>query len=90
MYEIAAGAGDMPPSRVTLDNADGATFTADGGSQRELFFETEAQRGYESRGPEWSPGYFSCELCGSAADPGGRNRDLAHDPFTKARGCAPL
>jgi predicted glycogen debranching enzyme len=66
MYEIAAGAGDMPPLRVTLDNADGATFTADGGSQRELFFETEAQRGYESRGPEWSPGYFSCELCGSA------------------------
>jgi predicted glycogen debranching enzyme len=66
LYEISAGTYDMPPLRMTLDNADGATFTADGGSQRELFFETEAQRGYEARGPEWSPGYFSCELYGSA------------------------
>jgi len=66
LYEIAAGNGDMPPLRITLANAASATFTADGGSQRELFFETEAQRGYESRGPEWSPGYFSCELSGNA------------------------
>ncbi len=66
LYEIAAGTGEIPPLRVTLENADGATFTADGGSQRELFFKTEAQRGYESRGPEWSPGYFSCELSGNA------------------------
>ena len=66
LYDISAGNGEMPPLRMTLDHAEGATFTADGGSQREMFFETEAQRGYESRGPEWSPGYFSSELRGNA------------------------
>lgn len=60
-YEIAAGP-DLPTLRLTIDGDDRASFTADGGSRREFFFETEAQRGYESRGAAWSPGYFNCEL----------------------------
>ena len=60
-YEITASP-DLPTLRLAIDGDDKATFTADGGSRREFFFETEAQRGYESRGPAWSPGYFTCEL----------------------------
>ncbi|HZT86476.1 MAG TPA: amylo-alpha-1,6-glucosidase [Stellaceae bacterium] len=60
-YEIAAGA-DLPALRLMVHNCDRATFTADGGSRRDFFFATEAQRGYESRGWLWNPGYFSMEL----------------------------
>jgi len=61
-YEIIAEP-DLPTLRLTVEGTDGATFTADGGSRRECFFELEAQRGYESRGWLWSPGYFSGEIC---------------------------
>jgi predicted glycogen debranching enzyme len=60
-YEIRA-APDLPTLRLSIDGDDGATFTADGGSRREFFFATEAERGYEARGAAWSPGYFTCEL----------------------------
>jgi predicted glycogen debranching enzyme len=60
-YEVTAGP-DLPTLRMTIDGDECACFTADGGSRREFFFETEAQRGYESRGAAWSPGYFTCEL----------------------------
>ena len=60
-YEIGVSP-DMPTLRLAIDGDSGASFTADGGSSREFFFETEAQRGYESSGSAWSPGYFTCEL----------------------------
>ncbi len=60
-YEITVSP-DLPKLRLAIDGDTAASFTADGGSRREFFFETEAQRGYESRGSAWSPGYFTCEL----------------------------
>ncbi len=57
-YEIAAGP-DLPTLNLAIEGREGATFTADGGSRRECFFENEAQRGYDSRGWLWSPGYFT-------------------------------
>jgi predicted glycogen debranching enzyme len=60
-YEVTAGP-DFPTLRMTLEGGDGGTFTADGGTRRECFYEIEAQRGYESRGWMWSPGYFAGEL----------------------------
>ena len=60
-YEIAAGSG-LPVLRLMMSGCDGASFTADGGSRRECQFPTEEQRGYDSRGSLWSPGYFSVEL----------------------------
>jgi predicted glycogen debranching enzyme len=60
-YEVAAGP-DLPILRLMIDGCDNATFTADGGSHRECFFTTEAERGYEARGWVWSPGYFTIEL----------------------------
>lgn len=61
LYEITASP-DLPPLRMVVDGCDTASFTADGGSSREFFFQSEEQRGYEARGPAWSPGYFTCEL----------------------------
>jgi predicted glycogen debranching enzyme len=62
-YEVTAGPG-FPTLRMTLVGAAAATFTADGGSRRECFYETEARRGYDARGWMWTPGYFSGELRG--------------------------
>ncbi len=60
-YEISAGL-DLPTLRLAVENSEGPTFTADGGSRREHFYEIEAQRGYDSRGWLWSPGYFGGEV----------------------------
>src|SRR5277367_4738201 len=60
-YEISAGL-DLPTLRLAVENSEGPTFTADGGSQREHFYDIEAQRGYDSRGWLWSPGYFGGEV----------------------------
>ena len=60
-YEVSAGP-DLPILRLAVDGAEGPTFTADGGSRRECFYEIEAQRGYDSRGWLWSPGYFAGEI----------------------------
>src|ERR1700726_2537593 len=60
-YEVSAGP-DLPTLRLAVDGAEGATFTADGGSRRERFYDIEAQRGYDSRGWLWSPGYFAGEI----------------------------
>ena len=62
-YEINAGP-DLPILRLVVEGAEGPTFTADGGSRRERFYDIEAQRGYNSRGWLWSPGYFSGEVRG--------------------------
>jgi predicted glycogen debranching enzyme len=60
-YEISAGL-DLPTLRLAVENSEGPTFTADGGSRREHFYDIEAQRGYDSRGSLWSPGYFAGEI----------------------------
>ena len=60
-YEVSAGA-DLPVLRLAVENAEGPTFTADGGSRREHFYEIEAQRGYDARGWLWSPGYFAGQV----------------------------
>jgi hypothetical protein len=62
-YEINAGP-DLPILRLAVEGAEGPTFTADGGSRRERFYDIEAQRGYDSRGWLWSPGHFSGEVGG--------------------------
>src|SRR5882762_4012311 len=60
-YEVSAGP-DLPTLRLAVENSEGPTFTADGGSRREHFYEIEAQRGYDSLGWLWSPGYFGGEV----------------------------
>jgi predicted glycogen debranching enzyme len=60
-YEVGAGP-DLPVLRLAVGGCEAPTFTADGGSRREHFYEIEAQRGYDSRGWLWSPGYFAGEL----------------------------
>jgi predicted glycogen debranching enzyme len=60
-YEVSAGP-DLPVLRLAVEGAECPTFTADGGSHREHTYEIEAQRGYDSRGWLWSPGYFAGEV----------------------------
>jgi predicted glycogen debranching enzyme len=59
-YEIAAGP-DLPALRLSLDG-EGCALTLDGGGRHEVFYALEAERGYPSRGPLWSPGQFAGEL----------------------------
>ncbi|MGE5353278.1 MAG: amylo-alpha-1,6-glucosidase [Acidobacteriota bacterium] len=59
-FEVSAGQ-NLPSLRM-LFYGEHATFTSDKGSVRELFYRIEAERGYDSRGLLWSPGYFSTEL----------------------------
>jgi hypothetical protein len=60
-YEVSAGP-DLPILRLAVEGGEGPTFTADGGSRRDRFYDIEAQRGYDSRGWLWSPGYFAGEV----------------------------
>jgi predicted glycogen debranching enzyme len=59
-YEISA-LPNFPPLRFVLQSADG-DFTVDRETVRSIFYRSEAERGYESQGVLWSPGYFSAEL----------------------------
>ncbi|PWU17313.1 MAG: glycogen debranching protein [Verrucomicrobia bacterium] len=59
-YEITQG-GDLPNLRLVLRGQEPA-FTYDGASQREIYYQKDAERGYPSRGTLWSPGYFSVRL----------------------------
>jgi predicted glycogen debranching enzyme len=52
---------DLRPLRMKFYN-ERAAFTSDGGSFRELFYRKEAERGYDSLGAVWNPGYFRGEL----------------------------
>jgi glycogen debranching enzyme len=58
-YEVAAG--DVPPLRLTLLGRNPA-FTLDTAQTTRIHYRLEAQRGYESTGDLWSPGYFRAEL----------------------------
>jgi predicted glycogen debranching enzyme len=66
LYEIAAGP-DQPILRLTMVGGEEAQFVADGGSRRECVFSAEADRGYDSHGWEWSPGYFRVGLAKGGA-----------------------
>ncbi len=59
-YEIVSHE-HYPPLRLILEGG-GTEFTNDGGSTREIFYERDAARGYDARGPLWSPGFFSAPL----------------------------
>jgi len=59
-YEISSG-GDIPPLRVTLVGRDPA-FTLDIAQTTQVSYLLEAQRGYESTGNLWSPGFFRVAL----------------------------
>ncbi|HYG91001.1 MAG TPA: amylo-alpha-1,6-glucosidase [Azospirillum sp.] len=59
-YEVWAGPG-LPVLRMGIDGAV-LPFTLDGGDRRDTYYSVEAERGYESRGWLWTPGYFSGTL----------------------------
>ena len=59
-FEIDAG--EPYPALKLRIHGERADFTNDGGSAREIFYERDAERGYEALGVLWSPGYFSCDL----------------------------
>jgi predicted glycogen debranching enzyme len=59
-YEVSAGA-DLPSLRLLL-HGDGAALTLDEVGAPEVPYQMEANRGYESVGPLWSPGYFRADL----------------------------
>ncbi|GAC1464087.1 MAG: amylo-alpha-1,6-glucosidase [Isosphaeraceae bacterium] len=58
-YEISAG--EIPPLRLTMRGRAPA-FTLDAATTTQITYSLEAQRGYESLGNLWSPGYFRVEL----------------------------
>jgi predicted glycogen debranching enzyme len=64
-YEIDSHE-SFPPLRLVLE-ADDARFHYDGGSTRQVYYERDAVRGYESRGALWSAGYFSVPLAPKVA-----------------------
>jgi len=59
-YEVTSNQ-EFPSLKFFLHGARPA-FTSDGGSTREVFYRMEAERGYESKGTLWNPGYFRAEL----------------------------
>lgn len=59
-HAIVAG-DDVPPLTLQL-RGPGSVLHLDGGGRRELFYASEARRGYDCRGGLWSPGWFEVEL----------------------------
>ena len=59
-YEIAAE-GKIPPLRFRLYGPQ-AGFVLEGGRFKTIFYRVEQSRGYECRGPLWSPGFFRTTL----------------------------
>ena len=57
------GPQSLPTLRMRTETPSGM-LTLDGGSTREIFYRAEADRGYDSVGTLWSPGYFTLELRG--------------------------
>ena len=51
----------LPPLRLRLSGPKTA-MVLDGGHWRELHYRLEQQRGYDSKGKVWSPGYFRADL----------------------------
>jgi predicted glycogen debranching enzyme len=66
-FEVSTGDDDLPPLRLHL-SGQRTRLRLDGGSQAEVFYPSEADRGYAARGALWSPGDFAADLepCGQA------------------------
>lgn len=72
-YEVRTRGGQVeidslqgyPPLRIAID-AEESRLIQDGGSKREIIYQLDAERGYDSRGSLWSPGYFSVAVRGPA------------------------
>ena len=60
--QVEYGGGESLPSLRLVLKGEAASFTHDGGSRREITYQKEADRGYESRGMLWSPGYYEVNL----------------------------
>ncbi|HEY9010702.1 MAG TPA: amylo-alpha-1,6-glucosidase, partial [Devosia sp.] len=54
--------GDIPPLRLQVVSPE-SFFVMEAGAIREMHYPRDAERGYESRGPLWTPGYFSIQAC---------------------------
>ena len=59
-YEVSRA--DMLPRLRLVMRGEQATFTYHGGIRREIFYQKEADRGYQSRGLLWSPGFFCVNI----------------------------
>jgi predicted glycogen debranching enzyme len=59
-FEILAG-NSWPPLRLHLRGAN-TNFTYEAGSRREIYYQKDAERGYDSRGLLWSPGHFGVDV----------------------------
>ncbi len=59
-YEIS-GEENIPPLRFRFQGPK-AGFVLEGGRFKTVFYRVEQSRGYESRGPLWTPGYFRTTL----------------------------
>ena len=59
-YEISLPS--LPHALRLYVHDEGSCFTHEGGRTREVGYQTEAERGYQSRGVLWSPGAFTIEL----------------------------
>jgi predicted glycogen debranching enzyme len=57
-FEIDSGCDDLPPLRLCVAGKT-SRFIHEGGATREIVYWRDAERGYESRGSLWTPGYFS-------------------------------
>lgn len=60
-FEVSGGE-TFPRLRFTPIGAERWTFAYDGGSRREIFYQKDADRGYEAKGRLWSPGHFTIDL----------------------------
>jgi predicted glycogen debranching enzyme len=56
-----SGHADLPPLRLQI-SGDATRLTLQGVSTTDIHYSREAERGYESRGPLWSPGVFAGEV----------------------------
>lgn len=65
-YEIHSSE-NFPPLRLFV-HGDQTSFAHAGGELREVIYQAEADRGYQSRSRLWSPGCFSARLGGTPKD----------------------
>ncbi len=59
-YEVSVGS-ELPPLRLCMHGQQQA-FTLDGSQISDVLYRYEENRGYDSRGTLWSPGYFRANL----------------------------
>jgi predicted glycogen debranching enzyme len=64
--ELSVPGAEFPPLRFRLFGPQGA-FTVEGRKFQEMLYRIEQQRGYDSAGEQWTPGYFRADL--TAAQP---------------------